>query len=236
MAFINSLHNKKIYFFVLLITFVCYSFLFAGDYNITQCNPNKLFQGDDNVSITLMTNYPLPQNSNDEFTYSSIYFSNSAIHVKDVTFRNQFTMTCSIDIDRDANILDGADSVDVDIVSYDKDGIPYNFSGKGIFKILRKPYIDEILVNNASQPIIYKNESAKLTFNGTNFTTDSVGILIAWSGLPMLDAEVLSSNSCILNLSADDTNKIPAGEYDVYLYNSDDSNNKASIKLKVESR
>lgn len=203
-------------------------------YTILMCAPDQLLQGTTNATITLITEKPLPQKTLDEFLYSSIFFTNPGIHVKNVSFKNALAITCVIDIDRDAPVDAPNNPVDVEILSYDEDGIPILFHGKGMFTLNRQPFVEEIVVDTPSGNIV-KGESARLVLRGKNFVIGKVGILLMWSGIPPLYTDCWDTHEVVLNIPANTTRIISSnGRVGVYFYNSDGSAHKADVTVDIQ--
>jgi hypothetical protein len=218
--------------FMLLFLFISSQIVLASDFTITACSPNKLLQGTTNANITFFVTSPLPQKNNDEFLYSSIYFSNPGIHIKSVSFKNPLILTCVIDIDKDASLDSSVDPVNVNIVSYDENGVPKYYSGQNMFIVERQPFIDTVTVDTPSG-LIKKGESAKLILKGQNFLIGKSRVILMWSGVPPIDANCNSSNEVIVNISSDITKNIAPGKYGIYFYNSDNSANQAEQMVEV---
>ena len=224
--------NKKVFNFIfaLILILTSTNLIAAAKYKIQSCNPSELNQGEQNMTLNLTTNLPMPQNSNNEYLYSEIQFSNPAIHIKNVTFLNPLVINCTVDIDK---YIDISKPVDINIISYDEKGEEVVFEGKKMLTLKRKPFLEKIVVHNTNGKI-KQGEDVNITLKGYNFQVGTVGVLFIMSGLPIVNAECNNLRQIRFSLTADETKRLQKGEYGIYIYNKDGSGCKSDEKVVVE--
>jgi hypothetical protein len=222
--------NRK-FFYISLMFFIILTTtnLMAAKYKVLSCNPSELDQGEQNITLNLTTNLPMPQNSNNEYLYSEIQFSNPGIHVKDVKFLNALVINCVIDTDK---YVDISKPVDINIVSYDEKGDEAIFEGKKMLTLKRKPYVEKIVVHTIDGKI-KQGDGVNITLKGYNFQTGALRVLLMMSGLPPVETECNNSRQVRFSLTAEQTKILQKGEYGIYIYNKDGSGCQAIEKVVV---
>ncbi len=221
--------NKRI-IFSLLTAFILVTSLFsATKYKILSCNPNVIEQGEQDITLNLVTNSPMPQKSNNEYLYSEIQFSNPGIHIQEVFFQNALIINCKVSLDK---YVDETKPVDISIIGYDEQGNDFIYEGKKLLTIKRRPFIDKVIVHKADGAII-PGEEANITLKGYNFQSGKIGILLMWSGLPLINTACDNSRQLRFSLTAEQTKQIKPGGYSIYIYNRDGSGCQSSEKVLV---
>jgi len=204
--------------------------LLAAKYKVLTCSPNEIQQGEQNLTLKLITNLPMPQNSNNEYLYSEIQFSNPGVHVKNVLFLNALTINCTIDTDK---YIDISKPVDISIVSYDEKGNDVVFEGKKMITFTRRPFLEKIMVHT-NDGKIKQGEDVNITLKGYNFQSGKFGVLLMWSGLPIINTECDNSKHVRFSLTAEQTKSLKKGDYGIYIYNKDGSGCESTEKVTVE--
>lgn len=220
---------KNLFLFVFIVYLI--GILFAAQkYKINSCNPNQLEQGIQDIVLNISTNEPMPQNSLNEYLYSEIQFSNPGIHIKDVKFLNAYNINCTISTDKYIDILK---PIDMSIISYNDKGEEVVFEGKKILQLVRKSYIEDLVVHT-SDGKVSAGDSVNITLKGYNFQEGKIGILVMWSGLPIINTTCNNSRQLRFSLSGEETKKLKTGEYAVYIYNKDGSGAQSTKKIIVK--
>ncbi|MFH1714774.1 MAG: hypothetical protein ABH857_01080 [Elusimicrobiota bacterium] len=213
--------RKRITLCSIFLFVFCFAIAQAETNNkIISCSPDTLPQGSKNTTLTLITNQLLPQKTIDEFLYSSVYFSNPGVQVKEVEFINSLAITCKIDVDDDASLEITNNPVDITIISYDENGTPYSFQGTNMFQVKRRPFIDAITVKTQTG-VIKKGETAELLIKGRNILPGEAGVVIVWSGLGIIKGMALDTETVQCVLTKEQTGALNTGRYKICLYNSD---------------
>ena len=220
--------NKKVFSIIFALLIVSNSTnLIAAKYKVLSCNPSELSQGEQNITLNLTTNLPMPQNSTNEYLYSEIQFSNPSIHVKNVKFLNALVINCTIDTDK---YIDISKPVDINIVSYDQNGEEVIFEGKKILNFTRKPFLEKIVVHTADGKI-KQGQDVNITLKGYNFQSGKFGVLLIGTGLPLINTDCNNARQVRFSLTADQTKSLHNGEYGIYIYNKDGSGCQADEKV-----
>ncbi|MFC1484983.1 hypothetical protein ACFL5N_00835, partial [bacterium] len=135
-----------------------------------------------------------------------------------------------VDLDK---YIDIKKPVDITIISYDQEGNMVEFKGKKILKISRNPFIEKIIVHTKDGRI-KKGEDVNITIKGYNFQKGKFGVLLMWTGLPIIYTDCNNSRQVRFTLLGEDSALIPKpGEYGVYIYNKDGSGRQADEKIIV---
>ncbi|MDR0676284.1 MAG: hypothetical protein LBF97_04520 [Elusimicrobiota bacterium] len=224
--------KNKLFLLLICLTFLLnQSIVFAAKkYKILSCNPNIIRQGIRNLTLNIITAQPMPQNSLNEYLYSEIQFSNPSIHIEEVKFLNALSINCKISTDR---YIDISKPVDMTIISYDQNGDEMIFEGKQILKFVRQSFIDDIVVHTNDGKIT-PGESANITVKGYNFQEGKIGVLVMWSGLQLFQTNCNNSRQFRFILSAEQTKNLKQGEYQIYIYNKDNTGTQSEKKIVVK--